>query len=901
MGLLCNGSASSANTTGLMAACIGPPALGIAYVQGGTPVYGTASSTVAYTFASAQNAGDAILVFVSGNPATGTPSSVADTAGNTYTLITNTNSGNFAVYAALNIVASTAGSNVVTATLSGAATFSCMCAIEYQPSTGNVLSIVDQNFTGAVGTTSGSSTTWSPQYCCEIGVNCVAGNNILTSPTGEAGWNTRGTSSNLTNQSMIIQDQIQTIRANLTITTTNDGGASPSWASLTVGLAINAAPPTSSGTICAFVYVAAAPSGGPTVTQLALPGAGDGDGYLIGLTSTPGIQCINCNGTNPTAKTILVKQWYFLSMRVSAASVSQTSCAVMSGSDLVAATVTAGEAAYTPSAFAVGIDLLLSGNGGAALNAQGELTGSIAGLKVWTNGAWLSDAELLAESMTLAPVRKADLWGSWKFQGEGNNMSLLAEDGMVAGLLLAKLGTNQVSFAPDPPIPRVPPYYDRGLKKSSNLAVALAVAIVGQATVVDAINVARKLADAIVGGATIAQALVVARKFSLSIGGTALLTDRLAVARTLKDATSGQASMGDTMTVKRALAEAVGAHASVTEAVNVARSLLEAIHGTSAYAATSVIARAMVVAIHGAATETAAITVVKSLSLAAIGRASDTFAFNRIISFALPVGGRASAALSLHATRPLALGTGGHAAASLAVLMARPLALSSVGLSTLTAALDVNNTGAVSLAVAIAGQAVMTDAMRVARHLTAPLSGQALLAALASVKRPIAFAAHGQGSEVVSLGRLKTLILGVDGVGSAAFVNKVVRGMSLPVIGRASSSASFTRRLAVAVAMTPHAVVTPSLVRSLEITFGIAGSADLIANIFIGNGPMGPLRIAAANLAIVSWLATDAPLVVITANDEAIIPVVPVDALPIVIVASDGAIVTITPSDGPPT
>src|ERR1700722_55758 len=450
MALACNGSASSANTTGVMAACIGPPSLGIAWVQGGT-TYTAGASSVTFTFANAQNAGDAIVIVASGNAATGTPTSISDSAGNGYTLVQSTSSGNVLVWVAKNIVAAGAGTNTVTVVLTGAATFACMTANEYQPSPGNVLSIIDQNFSASTGTTSSSSQTFSPQYCCEMAINVVIARNT-TSATGESGWNTRQATTDGTFQAILYQDQIQTIRSNLTITATGLGTVS--YVSVAIGLAINAAPPTSVCTIACFVYVTAAPSNTPTAWQLALPGAGDGDGYGMLLTDTPGIQVNNCNGTNPTAKTTLIKQWYFCSFRINGTpSLSQTTAAIGSPSDLLATIVSGGEATYAPSAFAVGIDLLLSGNGGSALNSQGFLTGWIAGLKVWSN-QWLSDAELVAEALQLSPVRQADLWGYWSFSGVGGNLNLVCEQGQAAGLYLAPLGTGNVTFAPDPPIAR---------------------------------------------------------------------------------------------------------------------------------------------------------------------------------------------------------------------------------------------------------------------------------------------------------------------------------------------------------------------------------------------------------------------------------------------------------------
>lgn len=900
-----------------MAACIGPPALGIAAVQGGAPQFTAGTSTITYNFAAAQNAGDAIVVFVSGNLATGTPSSIADTSGNSYTPVTNTDSADFVCYVALNIKAASAGANTVTATLSGAATFACLSAVEYQPSPGNRLSIVDQNFANATGATSSSSQTFSPQYCCEMAINCVVARNT-TAPVGESGWTTEGTGTDGLFQGMLYQDQIQTTRSNLTITATGLG--SISYASLAIGIAINAAPPTSLGTVTCFAYLPTGSTSG-AFWHICDPGIGDGDGWIGQNTTTPGLQISNPNGTNPTAKTVLTKQWYFLSARISATEISQTACAVGSGSDLVAAIVAAGLGAFAPAAFAMGIDLLLSGNGGSALNSQGFLTGSIAGLKVWTNGAWLSDAELVAESSQLAAVRQADLWAGMKFQGEGNNLNLVVEEGMAAGLTFAQLGTNQVSFAPDPPIPRVKQYRDWGLKKNTNTAVAFALAIVGQATIVDAVNVARSLAAAIVGGATIAQAVVVARKFSLSIGGTALLADKIAVARALKSAMAGAAATSDAMSVKRAMVEAVGAHASVTAAAKVARSLLEAIHGTSAYAATSIIARAMMVAIEGAAMQSASLSrarpmvagvvgtatvaeslaVARGLNAAIAGRSVVSPSLNAIRPLSLAVAGEALASLMMSVGRPLSLAAEGRSAASLLALVNRPLMMSVEGRATLTAALDVESGGSVSFAMAILGHASTASAVKLARAISLSVDGSSVLNPLLGIKRPISTAVHAAASLSVTLARLKPMIVSVDGAASAAFANSLRKGFFVPIDGQGSVSPSFTRLIAMTLPLHSRAVVDASMARSAPLAFSAAGAADMLAGLFIGTGPMGPLRIAAANLAIISWSAFDAPIVSITAADALVVPIASSNDSPIVIAAADGAIVAIATTDGPPT
>jgi fibronectin type 3 domain-containing protein len=110
-------------------------ATSITYVQGSAADPQTPQSVVSVTFNSAQVAGDLNVVAVGWNDSAATVVAVGDTKGNTYTravgptVITGVEAQS--IYYANNIAAATAGSNSVTVTFSGAATYPDIRILEY--------------------------------------------------------------------------------------------------------------------------------------------------------------------------------------------------------------------------------------------------------------------------------------------------------------------------------------------------------------------------------------------------------------------------------------------------------------------------------------------------------------------------------------------------------------------------------------------------------------------------------------------------------------------------------------------------------------------------------------------------------------------------------------------------
>jgi hypothetical protein len=956
-----NGNAA----TGVQSACIGPPSQGVIGAEYPSAVLQTGGTTTAQTFSTAIQQGDAIVVCIALYGASATITSVSDGT-NTYALLESesaTTAPATAVYGCISIVPFAASGLTVTVTFGTLPTSSTLCLARYTGPGG--CGFFDANVNDATGTTGGTSVSLATQFFCEMLVNFAAGDAVGTAAVAGSGFTGHQASpgSGL-GFSYLLQDQLLTAPATTSATAT--GIASAHWSTISIGVVAYCGPANvlpSSG--CCFVYV---PSGGSALNSAICE--------LDGSTNSPRLY-LESNSLKPelvsdgevqgTAMT--TGTWWFVCWRISGNGVgadgSQVGRMPIGGSEILWATLFSdGTAAFLGAEVCFGIlNTLGSGNTQATQSQAAEL--SIAGAKIWSNNdpnvsAWLTDADFIKESRQVEPVRTADLWAYWSFAGNGATGQLVAEQGIAAGMTLVPFSSAQISFGQDPQIPRYRArrFSRRGFSAS---AVALAIAIVGQATMADAILVARKLTAAIVGGATMAAALKVARTYADSIGGSATVVDAMAVKRALTVTDTGHATIVDAVTVKRALADAIAGDASVTSAVKLARTLLESVSGLSGMTSSASVARAMLAAIEGAATDafslarsrplsgaffgvaTSAQRVIaaRHLTLTAIGQASMVSSF--VGARPLKLAGSGVAALSAAAivARPLNLAAHGVADLSVSLAVARPLAtsfhatsilsaklamsramslsvdatvamaasvraartlsLSVDALAILTADLTVQSAGQKLLQIDVAGHATATDAIAVKRFMASSVDASAILGAILGVRRPMSDSVAGRASLATALTTLRPLVLPVHGVATASFAASWRRGLILPLAGASHITSAILRAATIALDAAGSGSLTAELGKAFLLAVEIDAIASLISALTIGNGPIGPLRIASSDFPILTFALSDAEIVTTATTDARITSNERTDAGPIVIDQADGAIVTITTTDGPPT
>jgi hypothetical protein len=902
MAIVFNGNAA----TGVQSACIGPPSQGVVGAEYPAAVVQTGGGSTAATFATAIQQGDAIVVCVAIYGASATITNVSDGT-NTYALLESesaTTSPATAVYGCISTTAFAASGCTVTVTFGTLPSSSTICLARYTGPGG--CGFFDPNVNDATGTTGGTSVSLTTQFFSEMLVNFAAGDAVGTAAVAGTGFTGHQASpgSGL-GFSYLLQDQLLT--APTTTSATATGIASAHWSTISIGVVAYCGPRNvlpSSG--CCFVYV---PSGGSAINSTICE--------IDNIANSPAVyseinslvpELVSDGFVQGTA--ITTGTWWLVCWRISGAAQgadgSQIGRMPVGASEIRWATLFNDNTnPFSGAEVCVGIlNTLGTGNAQATQSDAAEM--SVCGLKIWSNNdpnvsAWLTDADFVAESRQIEPARKADLWAYWSFAGNGSTGQLVAEQGSAAGMTLVPFSSAQISFGQDPQIPRYRPRRFTRHRGSTATAVALAVAIVGQATVADAVNVTRTFASAIVGGATLTMAAKIARAIAMSASGQASMVDAISVkrvmaeviagaaseaasikvARPIADAVSGDATLTASTKVARALADSLGAKASVTAAANLARALLDAISGAASLGSTVKIARAMQDAIEGAATMSDALNVARPLaeSIAAHSVMVDTLA----------------------ARRPLAWSTSAAASATLTSTIARPLILTVGGEGVLVATLTVQSAGTVAVAAAIVGGASLVAAVNLSVTIQAAVAALADLQGSLGVKRPMSTSVAGQSALAALLGRFRPMVVTSDGFASLALTARTKRGVVADVEGEATLAA----QIATAAGLSAHVVGSSpmafSLARATTLIEAVEAYAQIAAGIVIGNGPIGPMRIAASDLAIIAWSQRDFEIVAILAADMAIVPQPTADLGAIEIASTDSAIVTITATDGPPT
>ena len=136
----------------------------ITYVQGNSATPQTPQTSVTVTYASAQVAGDLNVVAVGWNDSTATVSAVIDKSGNAYTRAVGptvlTGIASQSIYYAKNIVAASAGANIVTVTFPSAAVYPDIRILEYKGAdTANPVDVTAASSGNSATSSSGSATT----------------------------------------------------------------------------------------------------------------------------------------------------------------------------------------------------------------------------------------------------------------------------------------------------------------------------------------------------------------------------------------------------------------------------------------------------------------------------------------------------------------------------------------------------------------------------------------------------------------------------------------------------------------------------------------------------------------------------------------------------------------------
>ena len=155
----------------------------IAYVQGNAATPQTPQTTVSVTFTAAQKAGDLNVVAVGWNDGSATVTSVSDGSGNAYTRAVGptviAGVASQSIYFAKNIVAATAGTNIVTVTFASAAKFPDIRILEY--SGADLVNPVDVTAGSTGNSTTSSSGTVTTSNPTDL---LFAANLVLTRTTG---------------------------------------------------------------------------------------------------------------------------------------------------------------------------------------------------------------------------------------------------------------------------------------------------------------------------------------------------------------------------------------------------------------------------------------------------------------------------------------------------------------------------------------------------------------------------------------------------------------------------------------------------------------------------------------------------------------------------------------------
>ena len=203
-----------------VATVVMPSAPTITFVQARSATPGSSATTVSATFSGAQSAGNLNVVAIGWGDTLRTVVSVTDSRGNVYAPAvarTTTTGLSHAIYYAKNIASAAAGSNTVTVTFSGAASFPDVRMLEYAGAdpTAPVDGTASGTGTGTASTTAAVVTTSATDLL-------FAGNVVATMTTGPgAGF----TSRTITADGNIAEDRLVTAVGSYTASATLSSGA----------------------------------------------------------------------------------------------------------------------------------------------------------------------------------------------------------------------------------------------------------------------------------------------------------------------------------------------------------------------------------------------------------------------------------------------------------------------------------------------------------------------------------------------------------------------------------------------------------------------------------------------------------------------------------------------------
>ena len=343
-----------------------PPAA-ISFVQGNsaTPQASVSSATVTYT--AAQTAGNLNVVVVGWNDSTATISSVADSAGNVYTLAVGptvqTGTATQAIYYAKSILAAAANTNTVTVTFATAANHPDIRIAEYSgldPANPVDVSAAAQG---------NSATSNSGAAITTNGNDLLVGANLVQSTTTGpgVGYTSRG----ITPDGDILEDQIVTITASYTATATLD--VVQPWIMQMV----------------AFRAATGGGGGGPSITSLSQSSGAIGTPITITGTnfgSSQGTSTVTFNGASAGT----ASSWAATSITINVPAAATTGILLVTVSGVasngVAFTVAPNITSLSQSSGAIGTPITITGTNFGT--SQGTSTVTFNGTSAGTASVW---------------------------------------------------------------------------------------------------------------------------------------------------------------------------------------------------------------------------------------------------------------------------------------------------------------------------------------------------------------------------------------------------------------------------------------------------------------------------------------------------------------------------------
>jgi hypothetical protein len=302
---------STSGNAGLKSAGILTATPCVAAIQSASNALAAVSSITA-TFASAQTNQNTNLLFISCSIA-GDISTVVDTAGNTYALVTSETNGlfNLYCYSSIGIASASAGSNTVTVTFTASVT-SSLSALEYTN-----IAFVAANQGKALGTTGTASTITLFANWWNAVMVCGAIGDGLAAPTAGTGF-TMQQSGTTTGLAYGVEDAVLTNYAtgNAGVVCGQTGIATANWTTIAVSLVPPMIPaPGLDGTLSFFFMQPTLVSNAQTFVQFV---AVSTNAWQFNITSTNDLQFTsNAGGTSTTfGPAIVANTWYFAAASV---------------------------------------------------------------------------------------------------------------------------------------------------------------------------------------------------------------------------------------------------------------------------------------------------------------------------------------------------------------------------------------------------------------------------------------------------------------------------------------------------------------------------------------------------------------------------------------------------------